>query len=330
MSWLYLKYTSFEAWKNLCVNVKIKSREKSPTVDLSNRTIIVTGATSGIGRETAIKLADAGAHLILACRNVDAAEQVKNEILDRVKNGKGQAAEQIQVKVYKLQVDNYDSIRSFVTQVKQSEPVIDVLINNAGAICHEAVDGVSPHQMSLRTNYFGHVMLSMLLLDFMMTTSKSPRIVNLGTIGHMNIQDMDLELLTSKSIDRPLLSYAFAKAALLMFTKELSTRVSPKVRVLAADPGVSLTPGYRTMFTVPIAKWISEGAMLAPFRRSVSEAADSVVFAVVDESAGAPVYLMDGNPQVMSPICLDGNVRAAVWKKTLEILDLPVMDSSWT
>lgn len=315
MSWLYMKYTGFEAWNNLCVNVRIRSRSKPPHVDLSNKTIIITGATSGIGRETAIRLARLGANLILGCRNTEAAETLKAEIL--------QTSNKVTVKVYKLDLMDYQSIRSFVHSVQHEDPVIDVLINNAGAICHDAVDG---HDQSLRVNYLGHVMLSLLLMHHMRRGCESvPRILNLGTIGHMNIQEMDLKYMRSERIQRPLLSYAYAKAALLMFTMELNERMGGKVKVVAVDPGVSLTPGYRTMFTHPIAKWMSEGPLTAPWRRSVSEAADSLLFALVDQSSH--VYLCDGNPQVMSPVCHDPHARLALWNMTRDILDLPVMDS---
>lgn len=325
MSWQYLKYTSFEAWKNVCVNTRLRSREKLIPSDVADKTVIVTGATNGIGREVAIKLASAGANLILACRNMEAAEEVKAHIMTVTGN---KAA----VKIYNLNVDSFDSVRSFVSEIKEKESVVDILINNAGAICHDPVNGEHPHQISMRTNYFGHVLLSLSLIDFMMSTSKHvPRIVNLGTIGHMNIKEMDLSYLSGeKTIDNPLLSYAFAKACLLMFTRELAKKVHPKARIVAADPGVSLTPGYRTMFRSGAAKWISEGPLLAPFRRNVTEAADSVIFAAVGEKQGSSpdfVYFVDGNFQVMSPICLDENVRQSVWNKTKEILNLPIMDT---
>src|SRR5689334_1105557 len=136
--------------------------------DLSGTTAIVTGATHGIGVVEARTLAEHGAHVILAVRNVDAGRQVAAEI-------DGSTA------VERLDLASQDSVREFAARV--TGPV-DLLINNAGVMRppnrRTTVDG---HELQFGTNHLGHFALTARLLPALLA-APSPRVTTVSSIAH--------------------------------------------------------------------------------------------------------------------------------------------------
>ena len=124
---------------------------------LNGKTIIVTGASSGIGKATALELAHRHGRVILACRNLEKAEQAKKEIRLKTKNG--------ELVVKKLDLSSIKSIRLFADEVCREEDFVHVLVNNAGVYqCPYELteDGL---EMQMAVNHFGHFLLVNLLLE---------------------------------------------------------------------------------------------------------------------------------------------------------------------
>ncbi len=120
--------------------------------------MVVTGCNTGIGRETAADLARRGGRVIMACRNVEAAEEA-------AKYARWRAGGAAEVAVYRLDLASLSSVRSCAEKIAKEESRVDVLINNAGvAMCphQQTEDGF---EMQIGTNHFGHFLFTNLLLD---------------------------------------------------------------------------------------------------------------------------------------------------------------------
>ncbi|MBN3458089.1 SDR family NAD(P)-dependent oxidoreductase [Mycobacterium sp. DSM 3803] len=189
----------------------------------TGRTVVVTGANSGLGLITARELARVGAKVIVAVRNLD----------------KGTAAAATMtggpVEVRKLDLQRLDSVREFASTVE----TVDVLINNAGIMAVPLARTAEGFESQIGTNHLGHFALTNLLLPKI-----SDRVVTVSSLMHL-IGWISLKDLNWKS--RPYLAwpaYGQSKLANLLFTSELQRRLSASgsaVRAVAAHPGYSAT-----------------------------------------------------------------------------------------
>ena len=204
--------------------------------DQSGRIAIVTGANSGLGYDTAAILADKGAHVVLAVRNLDKGK----EAVDRIKAASPNAV----VALQQLDLSSLDSVRKAADELGAAHPRIDLLINNAGVMYvptrEITKDGF---EMQFGTNHLGHFALTGLLLDNMLSVDGS-RVVTVSSVGH--------RLLARIHFDDPHLqrkynrveAYGQSKLANLMFTYDLQRRLKRKgvpTVALAAHPGFSDT-----------------------------------------------------------------------------------------
>ncbi|KAG6405408.1 hypothetical protein SASPL_132997 [Salvia splendens] len=148
--------------------------------DLRPITAIITGATSGIGAETARVLAKRGARLVLPARSFKAAEETKGRILAEFPGS--------EIIVMGLDLSKLDSVRRFVAEFESLNLPLNLLINNAGKFSYDhgvTEDGI---EMTFATNYLGHFLLTKLLLKKMIETAKTSgvqgRIVNVSSSIH--------------------------------------------------------------------------------------------------------------------------------------------------
>ena len=188
----------------------------------AGRTVIVTGANSGLGEVTASELAAKGATIVMAVRNT----------------AKGQAAAQRmrgQVEVRQLDLQDLSSVRRFADGVEKA----DVLINNAGIMAADYALTVDGFEGQIGTNHLGHFALTNLLLPKL-----TDRVVTVSSMAHwagrINFDDLHFK----NRRYSPWLAYSQSKLANLLFTSELQRRLeatgSP-LRALAAHPGYSHT-----------------------------------------------------------------------------------------
>ncbi|KAF3853469.1 hypothetical protein F7725_014157 [Dissostichus mawsoni] len=150
---------------------------------LTGKTVVITGANTGIGKETARDLAKRGGRIIMGCRDMEKCETAAKEIRGNTLNPH----------VYACQLDlaSMKSIREFAEKIKQKEQRVDVLINNAGVMrCPEGKteDGFD---MQFGVNHLGHFLLTNLLLDKLKESAPS-RVINLSSLAHI-VGKMDFE-----------------------------------------------------------------------------------------------------------------------------------------
>ena len=201
----------------------------------SGKTILVTGANSGIGYQAALELARHGAHVILGCRSAAkghaAVEQLRRE-------SPGAAAE-----LAVLDIASLASIRAFAAEFLTRERPLDVLVNNAGVMAlprrEVTADGF---ERQFGTNHLGHFALTGLLMPALLKT-RAPRVVTVASLAHRNGR-IDFANLQSERGYKPWDAYNASKLANLLFARELDRRAReagwPLISV-AVHPGVSRT-----------------------------------------------------------------------------------------
>jgi NAD(P)-dependent dehydrogenase (short-subunit alcohol dehydrogenase family) len=203
--------------------VATTSWSASDLPDLSGRTIVVTGASSGLGAFTARSLAGAGARVVLAVRNVASGERVAATITGNTQ-------------VRALDLADLGSVRAFAAEWSGD---LDILINNAGIMAVPRQRTVDGFELQIGTNHLGHFALTNLLLpnltDRVVTVASG-----LARIGRIDLDDLNWE----RRRYSPFRAYGQSKLANLLFTTELQRRLSEAgsgVRALAAHPGVAAT-----------------------------------------------------------------------------------------
>ena len=187
------------------------------TKSLKGKTVVITGGNTGIGKETAVDLAKRGAKVIIGCRNMEKGKAALKEIQERSENKN--------VFLEKLDLASLDSVRKFADSILNSEPRLDILINNAGVMMCPYQKTEDGFEMQFGTNHLGHFLLTMLLLDRLKRSAPS-RIITLSSLGHqfayngMNFDDINSEK-HYNSWD----AYFRSKLANALFTRELSKRL---------------------------------------------------------------------------------------------------------
>ena len=142
---------------------------------LDGKTVIITGANTGIGLETAVDLAKRNARVILACRSVERGETAAVEVRKRSGNDN--------VVFVQLDLASLDSVRKFATKILEEEPRIDILINNVGILSPSFTKTADGIEATFAVNHLGHFLLTNLLLD-RIKEAPSARIVNVSSMGH--------------------------------------------------------------------------------------------------------------------------------------------------
>ena len=204
--------------------------------DLTGKVIIVTGANSGIGFESAREFTRKGATTILACRNMEKAQAALEKIQVEIPNSKAV--------IMCLDLASLQSIHEFAESFKARYERLDVLLNNAGIMMVPFAETEDGFESQLGTNHLGHFTLTGLLIDILERTPGS-RVVNISSGGHrFGIMDFDnLTYREGKGYSR-IGAYGRSKLSNLLFTYELKRRLEANgcnPIAVAAHPGLSET-----------------------------------------------------------------------------------------
>jgi retinol dehydrogenase 12 len=198
-------------------------------MELEGKNVIITGATSGIGEETALNLAGRKARLILPVRNIEKGERVKKKIIEKTGNP--------DIHIMKCDLASFESIRQFAFMYKNRFKILHVLINNAGLWeirRKETSDGI---EMNFGVNHLAPYLLTGLLLEELRAGAPS-RIINVSSNAHMygKINFGDIE---GKKNYNCILAYGRSKLANILFTRFLADMVSEDgITVNCLHPGL--------------------------------------------------------------------------------------------
>jgi NAD(P)-dependent dehydrogenase (short-subunit alcohol dehydrogenase family) len=206
--------------------------QKTTTARLDGQVCVITGATSGVGYETAKRLAQAGANLVLVSRNNEKAEKVKAEIVDLYKT-----------KVDLIQADfsNLEDVRNASNQILNQYPAIHILINNAGVHMTQRTLTSDGFETAFAVNHLASFLFTRLLLERIKKSAPS-RIIQVNSEGHrfggLKLDDLDW----AKRRYKGLQGYGAAKTAQMLTTWELAEQLNASgVTINAVHPGEVVT-----------------------------------------------------------------------------------------
>ena len=240
-------------------------------IDLTGKVAIVTGASGGLGAETARALASKGAAVTIAARDISRAQAMADQIKESTGNPN--------VDVGAVELDKPASVRAFAKNYLASHDKINILINNAGVMACPLVRTTEGWEMQFATNHLGHFLLTCLLSPALVKGAPA-RVVNLSSGGH-NFAPVDFDDIHFNHRDYDKFqSYGQSKTANILFSIELDNRLKDRgVRVNAVHPGVIITDLGRHMSEEDIQAIMGnrpEGAPEMVFKEIPAGAATSV------------------------------------------------------
>ncbi|KAL2643601.1 hypothetical protein R1flu_011188 [Riccia fluitans] len=206
-------------------------------IDLSHHTAIVTGGTSGIGKETARVLAKRGAHVVIAGRKMDVAEDVKNVIL--------QESPSAHVDLMQLDLTSVESVRNFVRDYESKNFPLNILVNNAEVFNTDFRSTEMGIEQMFATHVVGPFLLTQLLMERMKQTAKESgiegRVVITGSDAHRVTSfigtGIDFDSLKNPSRFEPLKAYGQSKVAAILLGEELGKRLKAENANVTANVG---------------------------------------------------------------------------------------------
>jgi NAD(P)-dependent dehydrogenase (short-subunit alcohol dehydrogenase family) len=280
-------------------------------IDLANKTFIVTGANTGIGKITARELARGGAHVILACRSQSKTQQVIDEIQREIPGAK--------VEYVPLDLGDLASVRACAEAIRARNTPIHGLINNAGLAGGRGLtkDGF---ELTFGTNHLGHYLLTRLLLD-RLKDAGAARIVNVASKSHYRARGIDWD-----SVKQPtrtvtgMREYEQSKLSNVLFTKELARRLAGSgVTTYAVHPGVVATDVWRRV-PGPL-RWAIKRFMITPEKGAEA----SLRCATAPELAGQTgrYYDVGGKETAPNRVADDPELAGQLWTRSAEWTGLP-------
>ena len=285
---------------------------------MGGKICIVTGANSGIGKETALGLAQLSARVIMVCRNAEKGKAALEEI--RRESGSSQ------VDLLIADMSSQASVRALAEQIQQKYPRLDVLVNNAGRAALARTLSADGIEMTLATNHLGAALLTLLLLDLLKASAPS-RIVNVSSTeaqrpARLDTNDLQFERRKYSAVA----AYRQSKLLMNAFTFELARRLAGTgVTANCLHPGAVATNIWNSDLLPPlIGKLIV--AVVKPFMlNSKQGAAVSLYLATSPEVAQVSgEYFVKSKPAKSNPLSRDPKVMAEVWRYTETMTSLPL------
>lgn len=277
---------------------------------MKGKNILITGATSGIGYETAKSLMKMGANIYFIARNKTLAIQVREKLLDI---RKGSVCD-----FFIADLSSQNSIRQAVVQIQKKLTVIDVLINNAGAVFQNfqlSSDGI---EMTMATNHFSYFLLTNLLLD-QVKAAPEGRIVSVSS-GSNQHGKIDFDSFTNGKNYQILRAYAQSKLANILFTKYLSEQLkNTGVTANCLHPGrVRTDIGKKNTGTISSLLW---SLFLKVSSVSVEKGAETSIYLASSPEVKSitGTYFSHSKPAAYNALADDENLQKKLWDISLEL-----------
>jgi NAD(P)-dependent dehydrogenase (short-subunit alcohol dehydrogenase family) len=276
------------------------------TQDLAGKRYVITGANTGIGKETARVLAARGARITLACRS----EAKTQPVLDELRKATGNDG----LDFIALDLGDLASVRACADELIKRGGALDVLINNAGLAGPRGLtkDGF---ELAFGTNHLGHFLLTTRLLPLIEATPHA-RIVNVASASHYQAKRIDWDALRkpTRSVTG-MAEYAVSKLANVLFTKELARRLpAEKVTTYALHPGVIASDIWGRRVPRPFA-WL-----MTRFMKSTEEGALTSIHCAASPALAAETgrYYTDSKEKRPSRLADDADLAAELMKRSAE------------
>ena len=268
---------------------------------LQGKTCLVTGASSGIGKATALALAGLGARVLL----VNHHSQRGMAALDELRSRSGNP----DIHLYLADLSSQVEIRRLANQIKAAEPQLHLLVNSAGSIFKQHQLTPEGIELTLATNYLSGYMLTRLLLDRLLAGAPA-RIINITSIAHWWGRPRNL-MITQPGHYHPLAAYGDAKLAILLFTRELAHRLEGSgVTANCLHPGIASTGLVKRLFDNPIISRLADQVLMTP------EACAENVLALATAPQAEKwngVYFSGQKPGLCAPAANNAQLAHTLW-----------------
>ncbi|KTF83067.1 hypothetical protein cypCar_00029859 [Cyprinus carpio] len=283
----------------------------SSSVRLDDKTVIITGANTGIGKETARDLAKRGARVIMACRDLEKAEAARKDLIEDSGNQN--------IVANKLDLSDTKSIRAFAELINKEEKQVNILINNAGIMMCPYSKTADGFEMQFGVNHLGHFLLTYLLLDLLKKSAPS-RIINVASVAH-TWGSIHLDDINSEKGYSPRRAYGQSKLANILCTRSLAKRLQGSgVTVYSLHPGVVQSELFRNL-SKPVQIAVK---VFSPFTKTTIQGAQTTIYCAVepklDNESGR--YYSDCAPAQCSREALDDEMAQKLWELSCQMLDI--------
>lgn len=277
---------------------------------MEGKICLVTGATSGIGRETALSLAGVGATLVLGVRDVEKGQRVAEEISRSTGNR--------QIEVIEVDLANLASVRRFVGAFKQRYTSLHVLVNNAGLYTNRRTQTPDGFETTMAVNHLGPFLLTNLLVD-MLIRSAPARIVTVSSeaqrAGRIHFDDLQLEKDFSG-----FKAYTQSKLANILFTRQLSRKLEGTgVTANSVHPGAVRTNFARGGGAMRVMMWLMWPLLKSP---TAGARGPIMLSSSPDVEGVTGRYFVGGKPAPSSPQSNDDAACARLWELSSRLVGL--------
>jgi retinol dehydrogenase-14 len=284
---------------------------------MGNRIVLITGATSGIGKETARALVEKGFQVILVSRNE---AKLKKTSVELEKSSKNTSIDTIL-----CDLSSQESIRQLSDTIHTKYDRIDVLINNAGLIIAPRRTTVDGLEYTFALNHLGYFLLTGLLLD-LLKAGKSARIVNVSSRAHQRGHIYFEDLMLEKNYTA-MKAYSQSKLANVLFTYELAGRLEGTgITVNCLHPGV-----VRSNFGMELPGLMKTAMLIArPFFLSPSQGAQTSIY-LASSSGVADItgkYFVKKQEVSSSPESYDEDIARRLWEVSEELTHFKYPDNT--
>ncbi|OMO71782.1 Short-chain dehydrogenase/reductase SDR [Corchorus olitorius] len=289
-------------------------------IDGTGLTAIVTGASSGIGTETARVLALRGVHVVMGVRNMNAGREVKETIVKQNPNAK--------VDAMALDLSSLASVRKFAADFKSSGLPLNILINNAGIMATPFMLSKDGIELQFATNHIGHFLLTDLLLDTMKKTAHGSktegRIVNVSSRRHKFSypEGIQFDKIDNQSGYNSLSAYGQSKLANVLHANELARRLKEDQVPITAN---SLHPGAIATNLFRYHSFINGlvGLFGNYVMKNVEQGAATTCYVALHPQVKGKtgLYFADSNEAETSVQAKDGELARKLWDFSLNLIN---------
>jgi NAD(P)-dependent dehydrogenase (short-subunit alcohol dehydrogenase family) len=277
----------------------------------SGRVAVVTGASAGIGRHTAIGLARTGLRVVMVGRNPERTEAARRFVAERVPGA--------EIETVLADFASLDSVRALATDLLTRCERIDVLVNNAGLIAPRHSLSADGYEITIAVNHLAPFLLTNLLLD-RLRASAPARIVTVASQAHRGAQ-LDPTTMTRPADWSPLSAYGRSKLANTLFTRALAHRLDPMiVTACCLHPGMIATDIGDRAGSLAGLGW----RLVKPFLPGPDKGAATSIFlaTVSDPTPFHGTYVIDKAITQPDPAARDDRLAEALWQESARLVGI--------
>jgi NAD(P)-dependent dehydrogenase (short-subunit alcohol dehydrogenase family) len=280
---------------------------------MDGRTVLITGGNTGIGKETAVALAAAGAEVVFTTRDAAKGADALTEIRDRSGNDS--------ITVMELDLARLASVREFASSFAKTHDHLDVLVNNAGLMLGSRRETVDGYEMTFQVNHLGPFLLTTSLRDALVAGDDA-RVVNVASAAHSSARKgLDFDDLQATKQYRSFSVYGKSKLANILFTRELARRWDDTgVTANAVHPGFVASRFGRDGDTGRLTNLVFP--LLRPFALTPTQGAQTQVYvASAPELTGVTGgYWVKSAPATPSAAAQDDAAAARLWEVSEQLV----------